>query len=150
MTGAADRVREWLLTGVWGREVQLVTDTWRYTRGPAGENMPHSMWSNRWSTMPIASRPDYKMPMPDGRAVLDFMPGSTIPVIRQPFRAGDMLPFWAYSKQYETLLFDRSEDPDETVNRIDDPMARDAEELLRTALTDVGAPSEQFERLSLA
>lgn len=150
MTGATDRVREWLLTGVWGREVQLVTDTWRYTRGPAGENMPHSMWSNRWSTMPIASRPDYKMPMPDGRAVLDFMPGSTIPVIRQPFRAGDMLPFWAYSKQYETLLFDRSEDPDETVNRIDDPMARDAEELLRTALTDVGAPSEQFERLSLA
>lgn len=150
MTGAADRVREWLLTGVWGREVQLVTDTWRYTRGPAGDNMPHSMWSNRWSTMPIASRPDYKMPMPDGRAVLDFMPGSTIPVIRQPFREGDMLPFWAYSKQYETLLFDRGEDPDETVNRIDDPMSRDAEELLRTALKDVGAPSEQFERLSLA
>jgi hypothetical protein len=127
----------------------LVTDNWRYTRGPSGDNMPHSMWSNRWSTMPIASMPDYKMPMPDERAVLDFMPGSTIPVIRQPFREGDMLPFWAYAKQYETLLFDRKEDPGETTNRISDSIARDAEELLRTALLEVNAPSEHFERLSL-
>ena len=149
ITGDATRVRDWLLTGVWGREVQLVTDNWRYTRGPSGDNMPHSMWSNRWSTMPIASMPDYKMPMPDERAVLDFMPGSTIPVIRQPFREGDMLPFWAYAKQYETLLFDRKEDPGETTNRISDSIARDAEELLRTALLEVNAPSEHFERLSL-
>ena len=149
ITGDATRVRDWLLTGVWGREVQLVTDNWRYTRGPSGDNMPHSMWSNRWSTMPIASMPDYKMPMPDERAVLDFMPGSTIPVIRQPFREGDMLPFWAYAKQYETLLFDRKEDPGETINRISDSIARDAEELLRTALLEVNAPSEHFERLSL-
>ena len=149
ITGDATRVRDWLLTGVWGREVQLVTDNWRYTRGPSGDNMPHSMWSNRWSTMPIASMPDYKMPMPDERAVLDFMPGSTIPVIRQPFREGDMLPFWAYAKQYETLLFDRKEDPGETTNRISDSISRDAEELLRTALLEVNAPSEHFERLSL-
>lgn len=144
-----NEVRDWLLTGVWGREVQLVTNEWRYTRGPSGANTPHSMWSNRWSTMPIASMPDYKMPMPDGRAVLDFMPGSTIPVIRQPFREGDLLPFWAYAKQYETLMFNRTEDPDETVNRIGDSIAKDAEELLRVALTEIDAPSEQFERLAL-
>ena len=149
MTGEVTHVRDWLLTGVWGREVQLVTDNWRYTRGPSGDNMPHSMWSNRWSTMPIASMPDYRMPMPDARATLDFMPGSTIPVIRQPFREGDMLPFWAYAKQYETLLFDRKEDPSETTNRISDSIANDAEELLRTALLEVNAPSEHFERLSL-
>lgn len=149
ITGEVARVRDWLLTGVWGREVQLVTDNWRYTRGPSGDNMPHSMWSNRWSTMPIASMPDYRMPMPDARATLDFMPGSTIPVIRQPFREGDMLPFWAYAKQYETLLFDRKEDPGETTNRISDAIATDAEELLRTALLEVNAPSEHFERLSL-
>jgi arylsulfatase A-like enzyme len=143
------QVRDWLLTGVWGREVQIVTNEWRYTRGPDGANTPHSMWSNRWSTMPIASMPDYKMPMPDDRAVLDFMPGSTIPVIRQPFREGDLLPFWSYAKQYETLLFNRAEDPDETVNRIGDSIAKEAEELLRVALTEVDAPSEQFERLAL-
>ena len=144
------QVRDWLLTGVWGREVQIVTNEWRYTRGPAGANAPHSMWSNRWSTMPIASMPDYKMPMPDSRASLDYMPGSTIPVIRQPFREGDLLPFWSYAKQYETILFHRTEDPDETVNRIGDSIAKDAEELLRVALTEVDAPSEQFERLALS
>ena len=84
--------------------------------------------------MPIASMPDFKMPMPDSRAVLDYMPGSTVPVIRQPFREGDMLPFWGYAKQYETMMFHRGEDPDETVNRIDDSIAKDAEELLRVAL----------------
>jgi len=80
---------------------------------------------------------------------LDYMPGSTIPVIRQPFREGDLLPFWSYAKKYETLLFNRAEDPDETVNRIDDSIAKEAEELLRVALTEVDAPSEQFERLAL-
>lgn len=99
--------------------------------------------------MPIAAYPNYKMPMPDGRAVLDYMPGSTIPVIRQPFVEGDMLPFWASAKQYETLLFDRYEDPAESVNRINDSMAKDAEELLRVALTEIDAPAEQFERLAL-
>jgi hypothetical protein len=100
--------------------------------------------------MPIAAYPNYKIPMPDSRAVLDYMPGSTIPVIRQPFVEGDMLPFWASAKRYETLLFDRTEDPDESVNRISDSIARDAEELLRVALHGVNAPSEQFERLALA
>jgi arylsulfatase A-like enzyme len=149
LNGSSTHVRDWLLTGVWGREVQLVTNEWRYTRGPQGINMPQTMWSNRWSTMPIGSMPDFKMPMPDSRAVLDYMPGSTIPVIRQPFREGDMLPFWGYAKQYETMMFHRGEDPDETVNRIDDSIAKDAEELLRVALQQVDAPSEQFERLAL-
>ncbi|MGA0117216.1 MAG: sulfatase [Ilumatobacteraceae bacterium] len=150
LSGSATSVRDWLLTGVWGREVQLVTNEWRYTRGPQGTNYPQTMWSNRWSTMPIASYPNYKIPMPDDRAVLDYMPGSNIPVIRQPFVEGDMLPFWASAKRYETLFFNRKEDPDETFNRISDALAHDAEELLRVALHEVDAPSEQFERLALA
>jgi hypothetical protein len=35
------------------------------------------------------------------------------------------------------------------VNRIGDSIAKEAEELLRVALTEVDAPSEQFERLAL-
>ena len=46
-------------------------------------------------------------------------------------------------------MFNRAEDPDETVNRIDDSIAKEAEELLRVALHNVDAPSEQFERLAL-
>lgn len=99
--------------------------------------------------MPVASRPDVRLPLPDARASLDFMPGSTVPVIRQPFREGDLLPFWAYAREYETILFDRREDPDESIDRSGESIVKDAEELLRTALVDVGAPSEQLERLSL-
>ena len=149
LEGSVDRIRDWVLTGVWGREVQLVTENRRYTRGPTGANVPLSMWSNRWSTMPIASMPDVKMPMPDGRAVLDHMPGSTVPVIRQPFHEGDLLPFWAMARSYETLLFDRYEDPHETTDRTGERMERDAAELLRTALVEVGAPDDHFERLGL-
>lgn len=150
LSGEVARIRDWVLTGVWGREVQVVTDQFRYTRGPTGSNAPLSMWSNRWSTMPIAAMPDYKMPTPDERAILDRMPGSTVPVIRQPFREGDLLPFWAMARSYETLLFDRAEDPGETTDRTASALADDAEELLRSALLEVEAPSDHLERLGLS
>ena len=61
---------------------------------PAGENFPLSMWSNRWSTMP-AGHAHLRLPRPDERAWLDRMPGTKVPVIRQPFEPGDMIPYWA-------------------------------------------------------
>ena len=151
--GTATSVRDWVLTGVWGREVHLVSNRWRYARGPTGDNAPLSMWSNRWSTMPIGRAPDFKMPAPDDRATLDHMPGSTIPVIRQPFQPGDLLPFWAYAPEYETMLFDRHEDPAETRDITRDRASRgavdEATELLRHALAVVDAPDDQFLRLGL-
>ena len=41
-----------------------------------------------------ASRAATRLPPPDRRARIDFMPGSDVPVIRQPFEPGDRLPFW--------------------------------------------------------
>ncbi|MGH8631371.1 MAG: sulfatase-like hydrolase/transferase, partial [Burkholderiales bacterium] len=93
LRGEGESVRDYALMGVWGREVHLVDVRCKYARAPAGENAPLSMWSNRWSTMPVPSRPELRLPLPDERAVLDRMPGSKVPVIRQPFRAGDLLPF---------------------------------------------------------
>jgi len=61
--------------------------------------------------MPLHSQPDLRLPRPDDRAVLDRMPGSTVPVIRQPFTAADFLPFWAYTQFVGTLAFDLGEDP---------------------------------------
>jgi len=147
--GSAASVREWLLTGVWGREVELVTTQFRYARAPQNANVPLSMWSNRWSTMPIHSRPDISLPMPDYRASLDFMPASTVPVIRQPFQQGDLLPFWAYAKKYESLFYDRIEDPEESRNDVASAVASGAVEMLREALVAVQAPSDHFERLGL-
>ncbi|HLI79507.1 MAG TPA: sulfatase-like hydrolase/transferase, partial [Candidatus Binataceae bacterium] len=87
ITGAARSIRDWALSGVWGREVHLIDSRRKYARAPKSENTPLSLWSNRWSTMPILSRPELKLPLPDDRAVLARMPGSTVPVIRQPFGA---------------------------------------------------------------
>ena len=97
LEGTAASVRQLALFGYWGRHVGVTDGRYRYLRG-CGEdngNFPLSMWSNRWSTMPIPAFPQIRLPRPDGRATLDRMPGTDVPVIRQPFEPGDPLPFWA-------------------------------------------------------
>jgi arylsulfatase A-like enzyme len=147
LRGEETSVREWALSGVWGREVHLVADHAKYVRAPSGDNAPLSMWSNRWSTMPLHAHPDFRLPRPDGRAFLDRMPGSDVPVIRQPFSAADRLPFWAYTQFVGTLAFDLGEDPTEDRNRADDQFGHDLAEMLHAALREVEAPSDQFARL---
>ena len=147
--GSATSVRDWVLTGVWGREVHVVTDAVRYAAAPVGDNAPLSMWSNRWSTMPVHAFPQLRLPRPDGRAVLARMPGSDVPVIRQPFVAGDLLPFWAASGFEGNHCYDRREDPVEARNAAGGRLEADARERLRAALVEVEAPDDQFVRLGL-
>jgi arylsulfatase A-like enzyme len=148
--GQASSVRDHLLAGVWGREVHVIDASRKYARAPSGANAPISMWSNRWSTMPIPRNPQVRLPMPDGRAWLDRMPGSSVPVIRQPFREGDMLPFWAGGRFSGNHLFNLKEDPAEERNLAGTPDEADAAEQLREALKAVDAPDDQFVRLGLA
>lgn len=155
LTGEATSVRDHVLTGVWGREVHLVDERHTYARAPVGEAPPISMWSNRWSTMPthVLSR-EQALPYPDDRAVLDRMPGSDIPVIRQRWDASDPLPFWAWGGFRGHHLWDRVEDPAEAHDLAGTAGAAtleaDLTERLRGALVDLEAPTEQFERLGLA
>ena len=147
-------VRTEVLSGYWGREVLLITDDITYTRGSAGDGFPLSMWSNRWSTMPIHARPDVRLPRPDSRAWLDRMPGTDVPVIRQPFVAGDMLPFWAFGGLVDQhLLYDRQEDPGQLHNLAGRPEHQkresDAIDRLRVALQVLEAPDDLLERLGL-
>ena len=141
--------RDHVLTGIWGREVTYVDNDWRFTRTPVEGNRPLSMFSNRWSTMPVHAFPTIRLPRPDERAFLDRMPGSNVPVIRQPFAVGDPVPFWAQESNYlGDQLFDRRNDPIELenrVDRVDEPL-----EALREALRTLEAPTEQLERLGLA
>ena len=95
LEGTATSIREWALCGVWGREVHVADATRTFARAPVDGNRPLSMWSNRWTTMPIRALPGYRMPRPDDRAWLDRAPGTDVPVIRQPFDPSDDLPFWA-------------------------------------------------------
>ncbi len=101
---------------------------------------------------------DLALPRPDGRAVLDHMPGTDVPVIRQPWDASDPLPFWAWSRFRGSELWDRVEDPDESHNLIGaegssssaSSVEADAAERLRTALLAVDAPDDQLVRLGLS
>ncbi len=149
--GETTTVRTWALSGVWGRWVHVFDGKRKYARAPVfDDNLPLSLWSNRWSTMPIVSAPKLKLPNPDRRAYLDYMPGSDIPVIRQPFAAGDPLPYWCARQPINWhCLYDIDNDPEETENRLGGRDEADMLELLKTALANVEAPVEQLERLGL-
>jgi arylsulfatase A-like enzyme len=151
VTGTAERIRDWVLAGVYGRWVHVIDADRKYARGPANaDNLPLSMWSNRWSTMPVGGMHDLKLPLPDRRAYLDFMPGSSVPVIRQPFAPGDKLPYWSLGmRPGEHHCYHLRDDPEERENRVGERHERDMIELLRVALTTVDAPAEQFQRLGI-
>ena len=139
-----------MLAGVWGREVQLIERGRKYVRAPVGANAPLAMYSNRWSTMPthVLSRAQ-ELPYPDDRAVLDRMPGSPVPVLRQIWEAGDAVAFWAASRFRGNHLFDLSNDPSEEDNLAGSLGEEHAAIRLAAALRAVDAPASQFERLGL-
>jgi arylsulfatase A-like enzyme len=154
LTGDAESVRDWAIGGVYGNWVQVTDGRRKYARAPTDANMPLSMWSNRWSTMPIHRGLESFMPFPkpDHRAKLDYMPGSEVPVIRQPFAEGDTLPFWAGGARNlgRHHLYDLDVDPDEQENRRgESTVENEMADLLRVALADVDAPDEQLARLGL-
>lgn len=148
--GSKTSVRDWALMGVWGREVHVTDGRFKYARAPVAKNEPLGMWSNRWSTMPthLLTR-EQELPLPDDRAVLARMPGSTVPVIRQMWDASDALPFWAWTKFSGHHLYDLKNDPAENENRAGSADEKRMTDLLRTALKEISAPEEQFARLGL-
>jgi arylsulfatase A-like enzyme len=150
LEGRAASVRQHLLAGYWGREVHWIDGRSKYARAPAGKNFPLSIWSNRWSTMPVHRLPQLELPPPDARATLDRMPGSRVPVLRQPFREGDAVPFWALGAFSGNHLYDLADDPAEERNLAGRPEEKRAEEALRAALLELEAPPDQLERLALA
>ncbi|MEJ0041638.1 MAG: sulfatase-like hydrolase/transferase [Rhizomicrobium sp.] len=150
LSGETKAVREWLLAGVWGREVHLIDGRRKYARAPAGANRPLGAWSNRWSTMPthFLNR-EQEMPLPDERARLDRMPGSKVPVIRQTWDESDAVPFWAAARFSGNHLYDLREDPGEENNLAGSGLEKDMAAMLREAMKSIDAPEEQFARLGL-
>ncbi len=152
LDGTADAVRESALGGVFGSWVQVTDGTRKYARAPATDGFPLSMWSNRWSTMPLHIAGMQGLPDPDERAVLDRVPGSAVPVLRQPWRPGDALPLWVSGVRNvgDHHCYDLDVDPDEAENRVGEAVEAEMVDLLRSALDDVEAPAEQYERLGIA
>jgi hypothetical protein len=77
------------------------------------------------------------------------MPGTRIPVIRQPFAAGDPLPYWAMGRFGGNHLYRVADDPLEERNLCGTKAEKDAAEKLRAALDEVQAPADQYARLGL-
>lgn len=154
LTGQATSIRDWAIGGVYGCWVQVTDGQRKYARAPEGNGFPLSMWSNRWSSMPVHVPGIVNLPKPDERAWLDRMPGSTVPVIRQPFAPGDLLPMWAGTERIvgRHHAYDLGVDPDEQENRASraEKVERELVDLLQAALRSVEAPDEQFVRLGLS
>lgn len=152
LDGEVTKIRDWAVGGVFGNWVQVTDGQKKYARAPVGDGFPLSMWSNRWSTMPIAMKGFKGLPAPDARATLDYMPGSSVPVIRQPYDSDDAVPFWVNSARIvdRHYLYDLSIDPDERENRSGESVEAEMADLLQTALTELEAPTEQLERLGIS
>lgn len=150
LTGETEKVRDYALAGVWGREVQLIEAGSKYVRAPTGANAPLAMYSNRWSTMPthVLTR-QQELPLPDDRATLAKMPGSPVPVLRQIWEAGDATPFWAASRFIGNRLFAVDDDPGEETDLAGGAEEAVAARRLAAVLREVEAPAAQFERLGL-
>ncbi len=147
--GRASSVRELALFGYWGRHVGVTDGRYRYLRGCGEANLPLSVWSNRWSTMPTPF-PNTRLPRPDHRARLETMPGTGVPVICQPFEAGDRLPFWAAGRPpRESFLFDTEDGSAESVNRVGSAAERRFEDAVAGELRRIGAPADLLERLGV-
>jgi len=150
LTGDQASVRDHLVGGYWSRHVYVIDAHRTYGRSAVGDGFPLEMWSNRWTSMPLHHVvPGYQFPPPDQRARLDAMPGTTIPVIRQPFGPGDLLPFWAYGMPVDDHHLYNADDADELDNMAGSAAERDAIELLRSALTELEVPHAQLQRLGL-
>ncbi len=149
--GTATSIRELALFGYWGRHVGVTDGRHRYLRGCGDTNFPLSMWSNRWSTMPVQPAPDLRLPPPDRRAVLRLMPGTEVPVICQPYEQGDRLPFWAgFEPPSGSYLFDTATDPGEAENRVGERRERGMVDALAGELGAIGAPTDLLERIGIA
>ena len=135
------------LTGVWGREVHVTDATRTFAKAPVEANRPLSMYSNRWSVMPLRAFPDVRLPRPDRRAGLDRAPGSDVPVIRHPSTRATAFPVLGGGQFSGDLLYDRCEADDEprgTQPGAGGPAATEMTELLVEALRAIEAPAEQL------
>ena len=77
------------------------------------------------------------------------MPGSEVPVIRQPFQQGDLLPYWAIGPFSGNHLYDLREDPSEDENLRGSSAEKELADKLRQALQEVEAPDDQMSRLGM-
>nr|MBA2278302.1 sulfatase-like hydrolase/transferase [Chloroflexia bacterium] len=139
LRGETDRVRDWALYGYWGSTMNVTDGRWTYHQ-PCRDDIPAYLYStmmlNPWDWFaPARPQPDAE----SGR----FLPYTDAPVWRYPAKS--------QRRHDEPLLFDVERDPGQVENLAErEPaQAQAMRELMVTALRELSAPDEQYERLSL-
>jgi hypothetical protein len=144
-------VRDWAIGGVFGNWVQVTDGAGSTHARPKVRTSRSACGATAGARCRCTCRVCASCPSPTQRAFLDRMPGSTVPVIRQPFQPGDALPFWVHRANVgQHHLYDVDVDPDERENRVGERVEAEMQDLLRTALADVEAPVEHLDRLGLS
>ena len=144
------RVRDWALAGVWGREVHLD----RRARASTPARRRRATRRSRCGRTAgrrcrCRGRPSCACRCPTTAPCSTACRARQVPVIRQPFQPGDLLPFWALRPvQRQPPLR-----PAQRSGRGREPRRRATRtrlaDLLRQALREVEAPDDQFARLGL-
>ncbi len=142
--GQTDKVRDWTIMGYWGQCVGITDGRWKLHQAPVPGNRPLCAYGRDLVTAPFIE----DVPISHDVTAGDFVPHAGVPVLRQPGRSR-----WTDGGMdgRPSLLFDLAADPDETR---DLSATRPAElarlrDGLRSVLKDIGAPSEQFQRLGI-
>jgi arylsulfatase A-like enzyme len=139
LAGAVDRHRDWALYGYWGSSVNVTDGRHTYLH-PGRTDLPTYCYSTTmmrpygWFT-PLEARADAEA----GR----FLPYADAPVWRYPAPS--------LARHAAPLLFDARADPGQVANLAgrDAAEERRMRDLLATALRELQAPAEQYERLGL-
>lgn len=151
--GELDKVRDWALYGIWGRDINVTDGRWTLMRAPAAGNEPLYLYSTMMMNMYVPFFP------PPPRTDADagrYLPYTDAPCWRYPNSAqyrGERLPGDEGPSEggHPDALFDVDEDPGQLRNLADTNPEQhsDMRTLLRRALHELDAPGEQFERLRL-
>ena len=153
VTGTAQHIRDWALAGVYGRWVHVIDGARKYARAPVNaDNLPLSMWSNRWSTMPVHGDARSQAAAPEPQRVSRLHAGlrraGDPPTVQARRRVAVLVA--RHRARANITAIDLDNDPSETENRLGSHDEADMIELLRVALKTIEAPAEQFERLGIA
>ncbi len=152
LTGEATAVRDWALTGVWGREVHVIDGHRKYARSRRSRATSRCRCGRTAGRRcPSTRSPSCACPAPTAERGSTFMPGSDVPVIRQPFAVGDTAAVLggAGGSTGSTCSTTSTTIPTRPGTWPAPRVEAELEEMLRHALGEVEAPRDQYERLGL-
>lgn len=145
LLGNSDKVRDWAIYGYFGQAINVTDGTHTYHVAP-DESVPVYNYSTMYINPVAFFFPGY---VPQEVESGKFLPFTDATVWKYPVKVPPEFAF--FKKGYETELYDVENDPwqeNNLINQSPELQGR-MKGLLRTALTELQAPKEAFQRAGL-